>query len=321
LRRLFPIILLLLPAGLCARQVASLQSGSWTATSTWSTNSAPAAGDTLTINQGHTVTITANHNYNTTKMAVLVKGTWRFSGAGAKVSFPCNSIVVIYPDAWVLSHNGEGNNQTIRICNTTYWSAEDRDVEGPWGWPYNILPVDLVEFGAKPSALGVSLAWTTASERGAERFDVYRSTDLADWSLTGSTPAAGDSHATTRYALEDPNVPPGQWYYKLVLVDRDGGRPTEALAGVLVEGRDRPLVCAPNPVTGGRTSAILDGPVGMDAPPMVVGAGSGSAILRPDHRWEGGALAIELPGLRSGTYVLVLSMHGRQRACRFVVER
>jgi hypothetical protein len=74
-----------------ARVLQSVQTGNWTTTSTWSPAVAPAAGDTIIINDGHTVTISSNLSYTTTPMSIEVFGTWRFSGAGSRITLPCNS--------------------------------------------------------------------------------------------------------------------------------------------------------------------------------------------------------------------------------------
>jgi hypothetical protein len=84
------------------------------------------------------------------------------------------------------------------------------------------LPMELLAFSARAAADGVHLAWTTASERDTDRFEVERSTDLVQWMRVATVPAAGASSATVHYHALDHTPVEGLSYYRLRLIDADG---------------------------------------------------------------------------------------------------
>ena len=77
-----------------ARICTAVASGNWSTASTWSCGTVPTAGDTLIIPASRQVTINANIPYSGSHMAVIVYGTWRFDGGGAKITMPCGSAAI-----------------------------------------------------------------------------------------------------------------------------------------------------------------------------------------------------------------------------------
>jgi Secretion system C-terminal sorting domain len=86
----------------------------------------------------------------------------------------------------------------------------------------NVIPVELIEFKAKYATNANQLAWSTASERNVERFDIQRSNDgVSDWQSIGSVKARGNSAATVNYQFAD-ETPFRTSYYRLTTIDVDG---------------------------------------------------------------------------------------------------
>lgn len=86
------------------------------------------------------------------------------------------------------------------------------------------LPVTLTNFTAQLAGPAVQLAWHTASEQNADRFEIERSTNATTFTRLGSLPAAGTSSAAHAYAFTDVKLPAGAstLYYRLNQVDLDG---------------------------------------------------------------------------------------------------
>lgn len=87
-----------------------------------------------------------------------------------------------------------------------------RDISGA-------LPVSLLSFTAKPEGDRVQLAWTTTSERDADRFVVERSLDLGEYVTVGEVIAKGTTDVRQEYGLTDLNPQPGANYYRLRQID------------------------------------------------------------------------------------------------------
>ena len=84
------------------------------------------------------------------------------------------------------------------------------------------LPVTLLLFTAKPEGNRVQLAWVTTSERDADRFVVERSADLREYVPVGEVAAKGTTDTRQYYGLTDMHPLPGDNYYRLRQIDRDG---------------------------------------------------------------------------------------------------
>jgi hypothetical protein len=84
------------------------------------------------------------------------------------------------------------------------------------------LPVQLIRLDATPREQIIDVAWSTATERNSDYFDVERSPDNSTFSRIGSVPAAGDAQYQSDYLLTDESPIHGANYYRLRQVDRNG---------------------------------------------------------------------------------------------------
>lgn len=111
----------------------------------------------------------------------------------------------------------------------------------------NPLPVQLVRFAATRQPGGpVALAWTTASELNAARFEVERSPDGAAFGRVATLGAQGTSTQARTYAARDADAPASALYYRLRLLDQDGTSaysPTVLVAALVTNE----LTLSPNP--------------------------------------------------------------------------
>jgi hypothetical protein len=113
-----------------------------------------------------------------------------------------------------------------------------------------VLPLELLSFQARPRGTVIDLAWSTASERNTDLFEVQRSADNHQFTAIGHMDAAGESLQQLDYLFTDPDPLTGANYYRLKLLDLDG---TYTYSQVEVAFMDRgqgarPLLF-PNPAT------------------------------------------------------------------------
>jgi hypothetical protein len=85
----------------------------------------------------------------------------------------------------------------------------------------NPLPVELVRFVGNPSATGVELSWTTASEKNNAGFDIERSTNKLSFTKIGFVKGSGTTTQSRSYTFMD-NTASGNVFYRLKQIDYDG---------------------------------------------------------------------------------------------------
>jgi hypothetical protein len=209
----------------------SAGSGDWGTNGTWSPSGVPACGDSIVILTGHTVTISANQNYHTcaSRMAVVIQGTLSFSNM-SKLRLGCNASIYVYPAGQIISPSG-GVNDRIEICGTEYWDGSNGPINGPACLPPGgpcgtILPVSLSAFYVNCCGSGVCAEWETLTELRTDHFELQRSVSGDDYETVAEVPsfsAGGESHLRLVYRAEDASPLRGRSYYRLAMVDTDGG--------------------------------------------------------------------------------------------------
>ena len=164
------------------------------------------------------------------------------------------------------------------------------------------LPVELSAFTATAAGpAAVRLAWTTASEKNSDRFEVERSADGTAFDRLGTVAAAGSSSAPLAYAYLDERLPAGAatLYYRLRQVDVDG---TFSYSPVRSVARSGPagLALFPNPVHG--VAATLTG--ALPGTVVTVFAALGSRVTSAPADATGTAALLLPAGLPTGVYVV-----------------
>lgn len=84
------------------------------------------------------------------------------------------------------------------------------------------VPVELVSFTGEVVGEGALLRWQTASEINSDYFVIERSSDGINFEQIGTVAAAGNSMEIVDYQFLDPQMGPGDNYYRLVQYDFDG---------------------------------------------------------------------------------------------------
>lgn len=307
-----------------ASTLTSSGSGNWTNATTWAGIGVPAAGNTMVISNGHTVTVDGNLSYTGASMVVHVHGTWRFNGGGAKITLPAGSAVIIHDGGSVTSvapGNG-GTSQRIIIGSTTYWQGgPGSSVSGPWSWPQDVLPVELIAFNGSAQGDAVMLRWSTASESQSAQFHILRSRDGQAWTSVASQDAAGHSQQRIDYAYTDAGLAAGTWYYALTQSDLDGTLNELGVVAVEVRRTTSALRCALNEADPRRLNVWLTDAEDQALPFTLVDLARGTMLgLGAANLGAGGGL-LELPPLAPGNYMVRVDDGQEAMGCRFVLTR
>lgn len=113
--------------------------------------------------------------------------------------------------------------------------------------PLTVIPVEMVNFAAKPVNNTVKLNWLTASERNNGYFDIERSANGREWSAIGQVKGNGTTAKATNYAFADETPLATVNYYRLKQVDMDGKSSYSPTVSVNFKGNGKQLSVFPNP--------------------------------------------------------------------------
>ncbi len=111
------------------------------------------------------------------------------------------------------------------------------------------LPIELIDFDAKPDGNNVDLFWTTASESNSDYFRVQRSPDGTDFTDLDQQNAAGNSSIIIKYTAVDYNPYKEISYYRLKQVDNDGKFKYSNPVSVNFQN-EKTISVYPNPASG-----------------------------------------------------------------------
>lgn len=85
-----------------------------------------------------------------------------------------------------------------------------------------VLPVELVSFGWEDDISSLTIHWATAIELNNEGFDLYKSSDGANFTHVAFISGAGNSNRVLNYEYVDKSPVSGANYYRLIQRDFDG---------------------------------------------------------------------------------------------------
>jgi uncharacterized protein (DUF1501 family) len=125
------------------------------------------------------------------------------------------------------------------------------------------LPVELVRFLAeRANKDDAQVSWTTASENGAETFEIERSTDERNFKKVGEVTANGHAHSAQHYLFLDENLPiqkASVFYYRLKIKDLDGSFEYSDIRSVVFDSSVLMAEVFPNPTAGPLVVAFKGG--------------------------------------------------------------
>lgn len=162
---------------------------------------------------------------------------------------------IIYADA----------QPTTNVTTTTEWGVGGKNCNScgsanPGGGvttgdgvvtsPSGPLPIELLNFLARPEGDVVSLMWATASELNNDFFTIQKSVDQTNWETISIVSGAGYSTSVLYYNSIDDQPANGLNYYRLVQTDYDGRQETSPVRAVSFGSEEKlPLLVFPNPAS------------------------------------------------------------------------
>ena len=157
------------------------------------------------------------------------------------------------------------------------------------------LPLDILSFDATKSGKNnVVISWTTAFETHVDHFEVERSYNGILFNKVASEVRAKNKNAESYYTVDDASPLQGMNYYRLRIVDLDGGNKTTQVK--TVDFNDVPrFTLTPNPATnelnlvGNFTDASIE-----------ISSSTGQRLIRQSTTGNSAQVNIEM--LPAGTY-------------------
>ncbi|MEQ8362817.1 MAG: hypothetical protein RH948_08100 [Cyclobacteriaceae bacterium] len=119
----------------------------------------------------------------------------------------------------------------------------------------NPLPIELLEFVAKPLGNKVELSWTTLSELNNDYFTLEHSTSGTEFMEIGTVNGAGTTHERREYHYIDQQPYPGVSYYRLKQTDFDGTVSFSEIARIDLSTPSQ-IIVYPNPIARSATAAL-----------------------------------------------------------------
>lgn len=182
---------------------------------------------------------------------------------------------------------------------------------------YAALPVRLIDFSGVNQGLNNLLSWQVADEKNVKNYEVQRSSIGSDFSTIARVPASGRSD----YRFTDDNLSAGSnWYYRLRVVDADGGASYSKVV-LIRSSQGAQLRVYPNPF---RSVLKLEIEANSSGPGNLVLAGmDGRTLIRKQINLRSGINEILLPetaGLTNGTYVLKLIVQKEESTIKVVKQ-
>ncbi|MBK5284848.1 MAG: T9SS type A sorting domain-containing protein, partial [Bacteroidia bacterium] len=175
-------------------------------------------------------------------IGTIGRGYWEFapgnsmSGGAYTLDLDANSLApvmtdytqmhvirkAILADPWTVSGThaagtGSNANPVAHRTGVTAWGIFA--IGSAVGFP---LPVELIQFDAKPRGAEVECLWATASEINNDNFTIERSADGKRFIALETIVGAGNSNTILNYSFTDSRPLNGMNYYRLKQTDFDG---------------------------------------------------------------------------------------------------
>jgi hypothetical protein len=195
-----------------------------------------------------------------------------------------------------------------------HWSNVERILRGSFDFVEKrnglVIPVELYEFDARQVGNKVHVNWATASEYETDRFEVERAirTDAGttEFVKIAEEAAVGSTNETTQYGpVIDRNVTFGTTYvYRLKIVDLNGeyDHSDERVVNIGGSGDAWLGIAQPNPAATEVRFELR----GMEDAQVVVYDIDGK-VVTPNFTISGSFLELNLSGMNSGTYTMVVT--------------
>lgn len=173
--------------------------------------------------------------------------------------------------------------------------------------PGGVLPVNLLSFDAQKQNAGIQLAWTTAAEKSFSHFVVERSASANNFSTLQTMKATGQSQP---YTTLDEHPFPGINFYRLKMVDNDGGCSYSKTIAVNTGTAVSNMAVAPNPAVNSFTLRLQS--VSASSETVRIMNAAGTIMQQQNIFLQAGTnqVVVDIAGLAKGIYFVQLMSSG-----------
>jgi len=183
------------------------------------------------------------------------------------------------------------------------------------------LAVTLEEFYVENLKEEVRLDWITASEINNDYFEILRSINAGKtFERIGVMDGAGNSNEEISYIFFDKEPVYGVSYYKLGIVDTDGGKEYSSTLSVnRLEGAGT-IVCVPNPANE-KVDVVFNYPeLGVYSISLI--SVMGTEVLKKEYKMKQGeqTTTLDISNLESGIYQVQIRTKKHIHSTKLVVE-
>lgn len=196
-----------------------------------------------------------------------------------------------------------------------------------WKTPYQftitpalVLPLKLLSFEGKANDHTVDLLWETEQELNIDYFEIEKADDGINFIKTGTVDAKNNYESLNNYLFTDKNPKPGNNYYRLKIIDKNGSFEYSKQINVWFEQKQRNLTLFPNPV-GEELSVHFDNTHTSIVNFSIFNSIGQKVIYRQLLPSVGrNQIQLDVSGLSSGLYFLEIEQSGLAEKVKFAVE-
>ncbi len=226
---------------------------------------------------------------------------------------------------WRSPDNTNWSLQGFSTRNTTlhYVGLTGIDAFSRWtlSSPSNPLPVTFISFSAKCNSGKVLLIWKTAQEINTSHYDIERTYNSGNWSVTGTVPAAQATGTQNDYSFTD-NNPEQRNYYRIAEYDLNGRPQNTSVVNTACESNDV-FMLWPNPAS---QNVYINMSVANNTKAFInVFDSKGALIKMQNYSLVQGSnrLMVDVSGFAGGVYQFVITWNNGsdQRTVRVVKQQ
>jgi Secretion system C-terminal sorting domain len=183
------------------------------------------------------------------------------------------------------------------------------------------LPLELLSFTGKQNAEGITLNWQTANEQNVSHFIVEKSSDIADKFVEiGKIKAIGNNRETPQYYSLFDAQPSFLNYYRLKMVDNDGGFNYSKILAFKGENKSNGIIgFYPNPVTN-VLNVVLTNTNYKTATVSLVDI-TGRTLLTQSKAFDNQAFVLNTETVANGIYTVIVTIDGTQSLHKVVIAK
>ena len=253
------------------------------------------------------------------------------------VNIPTDIRVAHYGNTVAAKWNNRGTTGIIGASNTLQGVVISSDVIGSFSpftlgsmSRFNILPVTLLDFNAKPKdKKSVEVTWKTSEEKGNAFFTIEKSIDgvnFVTYSIVPSKAANGNSQSILSYTELDTKPYNGVSYYRLKQTDIDGKVSYSKIVMVRFDGEGvdvtrEGFIVFPNPTNHHNVNLRIT-EEGFEKGEVLIVDMLGRIVFSTNvQKGQDNVVTLEFnQALPSGEYVLRLATENQVYNCKFIVE-